>query len=449
VTPAIEEMLEAFRRRGDALALAWREDALSFEGLARSVEERIEWAKERGIAQGDPVALLGDFSFDAIATLLALVALKTIVIPLTDATFATLGEEFEAVGPRFVVDARGAETSVEERFGPPGNALYDVLVERGTCGLVLFTSGSSGKPKAVVHDFERLLEKFRTPRAGMVTLNFLLFDHWGGLNTLFGCLANGRLTVLPESRKPDDILALVERFRIELLPTTPTFLNMVLVSGALDRHDVSSLKLITYGAEPMPASTLARIRDALPAVEFRQTYGMIELGVMRAKSRSAESLWVKLGGEGYDLRVVDGILQVKAQSAMLGYLNAPSPFTSDGYFITGDRVEQDGEYLRILGRDSDLINVGGQKVYPAEVETVILELPEVADVAVYGERNILTGSIVCADVTPAGEHDSNALRILIKRHCAAVLQPYMVPVRINFPTASLQTTRLKRRRSSA
>ncbi len=130
--------------------------------------------------------------------------------------------------------------------------------------------------------------------------------------------------------------------------------------------------------------------------------------------------------------MVNGILQVKAESAMLGYLNAPSPFTEDGYFVTGDRVEQDGEYLKILGRDSDLINVGGQKVYPAEVETVILELPEVVDAAVYGERNILTGSIVCADVTTTGDVDPDALRLKIKQHCAASLQPYMVPVRINF-----------------
>ncbi len=216
-----------------------------------------------------------------------------------------------------------------------------------------------------MHDFERLLEKFKLPRPGMVTLNFLLFDHWGGLNTLLGCLSSGELTVLPDSRKPDEILNLVQKYRVELLPITPTFLNMVLVSRALERYDVSSLRLITYGAEPMPASTLARIRAALPDVELRQTYGLIELGVMRAKTKSADSLWVKLGGEGYRLRVVDGILQVKAESAMLGYLNAPSPFTDDGFFVTGDRVEQDGEYLKILGRDSDLINVGGQKVYPA------------------------------------------------------------------------------------
>jgi long-chain acyl-CoA synthetase len=200
-------------------------------------------------------------------------------------------------------------------------------------------------------------------------------EHWGGLNTLLGCLSSGTLVVFPISRVPHEICALIERRRIALLPATPTFLNMLILSRAFEAFDLSSLKLITYGAEPMPDSTLRQLHALFPSVELRQTYGMIELGVMRAKSRASSSLWVKLGGEGYKLRIVDGILQIKAESAMLGYLNAPSPFTEDGYLITGDMVEEDGEYLRILGRNSDLINVGGQKVYPAEVETFSWKCP--------------------------------------------------------------------------
>ena len=447
MTYNIDFLLDGFRAKGTAPALAWQGRTLTFEELGALTEQRIAWAEQEGIGPGTPVALIGDFSFASVALLLALIARKAVVIPLTEQSWASLGDLIDDVAPQFVVNACGPDLSVQRRPGKPPNSLYRILIERGSSGLVLFTSGSTGRPKAVVHDFEKLLQKFKAPRPGMVTLNFLLFDHWGGLNTLLGCLSSGRLTVFPEGRKPDEVLDLVEKYRIELLPTTPTFLNMILVSRALARHDTSSLRLITYGAEPMPASTLQRVREALPAVELRQTYGMIELGVMRAKSKSSDSLWVKLGGEGYQLRVVDGLLQVKADSAMLGYLNAPSPFTEDGYFMTGDRVEQDGEYLKILGRDSDLINVGGQKVYPAEVETLILELPEVVDVAVYGERHMLTGSIVSADVTLVADADPVAMRLKIKQHCAAKLQPYMVPVRINFPAESLHTTRMKRRRT--
>ena len=131
--------------------------------------------------------------------------------------------------------------------------------------------------------------------------------------------------------------------RVELLPASPTFLNLLLLSEA---HK-------TLRSEQPEGDHLRHRADAgehaappargVPRVRLQQTYGLIEVGVLRSKSRSSDSLWVKIGGEGYETRVVDGILQIRADSAMLGYLNAPSPFTEDGWFITGDAVELDGE----------------------------------------------------------------------------------------------------------
>src|SRR5690606_14521139 len=146
------------------------------------------------------------------------------------------------------------------------------------------------------------------------------------------------------------------------LPTTQTFLNLTLLGKAWEGLDLSSLQLITYGTEPMPEATLKAVHERFPEVQLLQTYGLSELGILRSKSRSSDSLWVKVGGEGFETRIVDGLLEIKAQSAMLGYLNAPSPFTPDGWFRTGDAVEVDGEWLRILGRKSEMINVGGEKV---------------------------------------------------------------------------------------
>ena len=120
--------------------------------------------------------------------------------------------------------------------------------------------------------------------------------------------------------------------------------------------------------------------------------------MLRSKSREDGSLWVRVGGEGFQTKVVDGVLWIKSDYAMVGYLNAPSPFDADGWFNTQDLVEVDGDWLRILGRDSDLINVAGQKVYPAEVEQAILELPNIRDVAVYGESHPLLGQVVVARV---------------------------------------------------
>jgi acyl-CoA synthetase (AMP-forming)/AMP-acid ligase II len=259
-------------------------------------------------------------------------------------------------------------------------------------------------------------------------------------------LSNGGCIITVEQRDPDSVLQAVEKHRAELLPTSPTFLNLMLLSEAYKRYDLSSLRIISYGTEPMPEHTLRRLHQLFPRITLQQTYGLSELGILQSKSREPNSLWVKIGGEGFETRVVDGVLQIKARSSMLGYLNAPSPFTEEGWFNTNDMVEVDGEYLRILGRKSDIINVGGEKVYPAEVENVIQELEEVAEVTVYGERNAITGNIVCADITLVSSLESNSQEfvIAVKRHCRERLQRFKVPLRVNVVSENQHTERFKK-----
>ena len=112
----------------------------------------------------------------------------------------------------------------------------------------------------------------------------------------------------------------------------------MLLSESYKRCDLGSLKAVTYGTEPMPESTLLRFNKIFPHIKMLQTYGMSEVGVLKSKSKDSGSLWVKIGGDGVETQVVDGILQVKTASALLGYLNAPNPITEDGWFVTGDSV---------------------------------------------------------------------------------------------------------------
>jgi long-chain acyl-CoA synthetase len=416
----------------------------------RLVSDRL---KPYAIGPGSRCAVVGDFGALTTGLLLELVRRSAVLIPFAAASaprrqllYETCAAEWAITSP----DEDRIEGLAIDRL-PTGSApnadhpLYAELRARVAPGLVLFTSGSTGEPKAVVHDFSLLLEKFRQPGRPMRTLTFLLFDHWGGLNTLLHTLMSGGVVACPPSRKPEQICALIQDHRLELLPASPSFLNLMLVSGAHTRYDLSSLRVITYGAEPMPEATLRRLHRALPDVELRQTYGLIELGVLRAKSASSDSLLVKVGGEGYDVRVVDGMLEIKARSSMLGYLNAPAPFTEDGYFKTGDRVEVHGEYLRIIGRESELINVGGEKVFPTEVEAVLLECPFVEDAVAYGQPHPLSGRVVCADIVRAGAGlDDNQARTAIRRFCNERLESYKVPVKIRFVEGPLSGDRQKR-----
>ena len=336
---------------------------------------------------------------------------------------------------------------VERRTPPtPAHPLLRELRATGAAGLVLFSSGSTGDSKASLLDFDRLVEKFQVPRRAFTALTFLLLDHIVGINTLMYLLSNGGAVVPLRDRSPSAVCAAIERHRVELLPTTPTFLNMLLISQAYLEKDISSLELVTYGTEPMPESTLRHLGEALPDLRFKQTYGLSELGILQTRSRSSGSLWVKVGGEGYETRVVDSTLRIRARAGMLGYLNAPSPFDAEGWFDTGDRVEVDGDYLRILGRETDIINVGGEKVYAAEVESVLLEMPGVRDVAVTGRVNAVTGQVVIARVTLSEPEERRALRTRMRAFCRGRLEAYKVPVHVEIVAGDLHNARFKKAR---
>jgi acyl-CoA synthetase (AMP-forming)/AMP-acid ligase II len=281
----------------------------------------------------------------------------------------------------------------------------------------------------------------------MVTAAFLLFDHIGGFNTLSHCLLTGGTLVRLASRDAADVCRSIERHRIELLPATPTFLNMLLIGGAHTRADLSSLKLITYGTEVMPPATLRALTAALPGVTFKQTYGLSEVGILATKSKSDDSVWMKLGA-GSAIKVVDGVLWVKSETAMLGYLNAPSPFDAEGWLCTGDMVDVDGDYIRVRGRKEEIVNVGGLKVFPAEVEEQLLRAPHVTDAVVWGKKNAVTGFIVAASITKAPGVDAAVARQQILEHCRRHLDEFKVPRYIEFVDGQLHTERFKKAKAA-
>jgi acyl-CoA synthetase (AMP-forming)/AMP-acid ligase II len=196
----------------------------------------------------------------------------------------------------------------------------------------------------------------------------------------------------------------------------------------------------------MPEATLNRMNHLLPGIKFKQTYGLIEIGVLSTVSESDSSTLVKLGGDGYEIRIVDDMLEIKAKTSMLGYLNADSPFTSDGYFKTGDVVEQHGDYFKILGRRSNLIFTGGEKVYPSEIESVILNCEWVEDVKVYGVPHPLLGKVIAAQVQTNSSLDHGALRGELRSFCISRLSRFKVPMQIDFTSESLVNSRLKKER---
>ena len=444
----IDFLRERFSQWHDREAIVWHDEPYTYGWLRTCIDRWRAWLQREGIRAGEVVALDAEFSPNAVAGFLALIESGCVFVPLTS-----------AVGPQrqafLDICQAQAAVSLSDRDVPhlhridrqASHPLYARLRDSAHPGLVLFSSGSTGESKAAVHDMVPLLEKFHVQRHALRTIAFLLYDHIGGLNTMLYTLSNGGCLVTVADRSPDAVLTAIERHRVQLLPTSPTFLNLVVISEAYARHDLSSLTTITYGTEPMPRSTLARVHAVIPHANLLQTYGLSEVGILRAKSRGPDSLWVKVGGEGVETRVVGGVLHVRSRSAMLGYLNAPSPFTEDGWMNTGDRVEVDGEYLLVLGRESEIINVGGEKVWPAEVESVIQELDNVAEATAYGARHPITGQIVCATVRLRQPEDERAFARRLSLFCRARLQPFKVPIKVTIAAAPQHQARFKKRRA--
>src|SRR5947207_442630 len=443
----IDFLLEVFRDKAEAEAVIWRDQSFPYGTLLDWTNHWRGYLRENRIAAGTVTAIEAEFSPNAIALMLALIESGCIAVPLTSSVAAKKAEFMAIAGVEALLELDARDEARLTRFErPPTHEILQRLRERGHPGLILFSSGSTGQSKAAVHAIVGMLGKFKVRRHARRAITFLLYDHIGGFNTMLYQLSNAGCIVTVQDRDPDIVLRAIERHKVELLPTSPTFINLILLSEAHRRYDLSSLKIVTYGTEPMPESTLRQFHQVLPHIELQQTYGLSEVGILRSKSRSTRRIWVKLGGEGFQTRVVDEILQVKAESAMLGYLNAPSPFTDDGWFSTGDKVEVDGDYFRILGRQSDIINVGGQKVYPAQVESVVQEMPEVAEVSVYGEKNAIMGQIPCAAIRLRQPRDVREFHRELRRFCRHRLQEFQIPVRVRLVESAMHGGRFKKNR---
>jgi acyl-coenzyme A synthetase/AMP-(fatty) acid ligase len=398
---------------------------LAFDDIARAAAQ--PGLELTAIPEGAVVALVGDFDGPTIATMLQLLDRGVILMPLTEGTGADHEYFFSAGHAEWII--RGGKVEERANSGADSNPLIQEVRRRKHPGIIFFSSGTTGRPKAILHDFNNFLERYAVQRAPLRALNFLLFDHAGGINTMLHTLFNRGVVIVPSERTPEVIAAEMVKHRVELLPTTPTFLRMMLLAGVFDTMQFPDLKVITYGTERMDQGTLDRLAQKLPTVDFRQTYGLSELGVFQVKSRARDSLWMQIGGKGIETKIVDNILHIRSENRMLGYLNAPSPF-DDGWYDTGDVVEQDGDYIKVVGRAKEILNVGGLKILPGEVERVALMHPDVLRAKAVGVPNPITGQHIEVTVEPreGSTLDRRELMAHFRSHLQKQLSPHRVVI---------------------
>lgn len=436
--------LGSLERYGSRLCV---HDEASLYTYAQLLDELLVWKchlDRLGIEPGSVVGIRADYSTASIAALLAVLSRPAVaaLIPSDHAVTRYL-EDAHVTG---LIEIAVDGAYVWHRLpAPSDHPLLRQLREAHEGGLIIFTSGSTGRAKAALHSIERFLYKFSTAISALRTLAFLQFDHIAGLDTLFYTLAAGGTLVLTRRRDPVAILEAIEAKKIEVLPASPSFLRMLCVFARQREYETSSLKVITYGSEPMDASTLDRLNTYFQTVKIRQKYGATEFGSPKTTSRGSLSLWLKVSAEGVQTKVVDGVLWVRSEGQILGYLNAPQPFDEKGWYCTGDLVDTEGEWIKVLGRTTEIINVGGQKVTPSEVEDVILQLDFVLDVVASGDPHVILGQVVGAQVVVAqGGLEPKEAAKKIRLHCRNNLARFKVPVRIEIVPDGFVTDRHKK-----
>ncbi|CAN2039945.1 Long-chain fatty acid--CoA ligase [Candidatus Magnetomoraceae bacterium gMMP-15] len=437
-------LLERFQEHSEKTAIIYKEKEYTYGWLLNEYKRWKIFLNENQVEPNAVVVLKADFTSHSIGLLLALIENINIFVPLSPVV-KNQDELIEIAEAEYCITLT-EKVKIEKTDVKADHEILLKLKKNNHQGLILFSSGTTGEPKAVVHDISLLLQKFRKPGKTYKTITFLLFDHIGGFNTLFHILSSSGTAVALENRMPDEVCRLIEKYQVELLPTSPTFINMILFSRAYERFDISCLKLVTYGTESMPEITLQRFHELFPNIRLKQTYGLSEIGIMPSNSESSDSLWLKVGGENFKTKVLDNKLWVKAETSMLGYLNAPLPFTEEGWLNTGDQIDVKGNFIKFLGRESEIINVGGQKVYPTEVESVLLEIEDVEDTVVYGESHPLMGNVVVADIRVNSMDNRKELISKIQKYCRNKLETFKIPLKINIVDNILTSNRFKRKR---
>ena len=425
--------IENFKKFDKKISIVFKNQNYSYGDLYNQIK-KIENELLPTIEKGKVVSILSDYSFESIALLIALYKNKNIIVPITTTIESEIKERIKESYSDKIIKIIDNKYLIEEHNSDDKHQMIKNLQDNSQSGLILFSSGSTGKPKAMIHNFDNLVEHYKDKKEKSLNMIlFLMFDHIGGLNTLLNILSMGATMIIPENRNADDVCKLLQDYKIMVLPSSPTFLNLILMSKANEKYDLSSLRMITYGTEAMPESLLNRLKVAFPRVKFLQTFGTSETGIANTSSKSSNSTFMKIDDPELEYKIVDNELWLKSKTQVMGYLNSSmDSFTEDGWFKTGDLVEatEDG-YIKIIGRNKEVINVGGEKVLPNEVESIVLEIPEIEDVMVYGEANIITGQTVVCDVVLKDELTQNEIKKIVRKFCKDKLDAYKIPTKVN------------------
>jgi acyl-CoA synthetase (AMP-forming)/AMP-acid ligase II len=446
----------AARAVPNRVAAALGDDTLTFGELDAAANQTARALAARGVKTGDRVVALTATSLDVVPVFAAAAKLGAVFAPAN----ALLGgdeavEMTRAAQPALVLtdheraglaDATGAPVATvdelrSEAAREPDGALGAPTMSEHEPHVVFFTSGSTGRSKGAV--ISHRVSYLRThpgallePRGAMVC-PYPLFHMGAWTIALQQWQARDRV-VFVERADAALIVDAVERHRATRLNCVPAVWNRILdLVDQQPRRELGSVRFADTGTSATPVELLAAMQATFPNAAVRVFYGSTEAGSVASLddvdvTRKPGSCGVP--APGAEVRLGDGgELCVRGPLLFDGYFGDPDATAAaivDGWYHTGDLADRDGDgYLTIVGRVRDVVRTGGETVAPAEVESVLLDHPAVADVAVVGLPDPKWGEVVCAVVVVAPGAAAPDLATL-RDHCGTRLARYKHPRRL-------------------
>ena len=339
--------------------------------------------------------------------------------------------------------ARWADSNVKlvVTAGPPARAAARVQTERATQWLML-TSGTSGVPKIVSHSLEGLSGAIVADGAARgpapVWATFYDIRRYGGLQIFLRAAIGGGSMVLSHPGEPlADHLARLRARGVTHISGTPSHWRKVLMSASTASF---SPRYVRLSGEIADQAVLDGLRKAFPEAAIGHAYASTEAGVGFAVNDGLEGFpasFVREARDGVEMKVEDGSLRIRSQRTAHAYVGRTAAELTDaqGFVDTGDMVELRGERYHFVGRRGGIINIGGLKVHPEEIEAVINRHPLVRMSCAKSRRSPITGAIVVADVILADPDDASRasdIRNEILANCRASLPAHKVPALIKF-----------------
>ena len=432
---------EAAREAGDSPALIYSDEIWTWARLASEVETELKGLARRGVL-GDGSGECPRVAFDAIAEprtiirLLALIEIGTPFVPLHHGlTEGERARQLAGVQPcidldRVTVAEEGADDRLESRGDSRESPVDGRSPPDGDPLAILFTSGSTGAPRAIELSRAAFLASAAASGARLGWqdddrwLCCLPIAHIGGLSIVTRCRIARRAVVLVPRFEPTDVVAAIDRHAVTLASLVPTMLTRLL------RLDPSwsppgSLRAVLLGGSPAPDAIWEEAESR--GIPLRATYGLTETcSQVATATASAPRDLVPL--DGIDVRVRDGHIEIGGfyvYSCTTRKQAGPHTLTPDGYLRTGDlgRLRADG-VLEVLGRADELIITGGENVVPVEVEAVLESHPQISRAVVFGLPDAEWGEIVAAALVADGSPPTDAdLRLWCDDQFASFRRP--------------------------